>query len=239
MFKRFSAWYESLSSQSNEPKPTSSYSSQGEMLKSLGKEEEAGLCNPLTNIYAKQQIAGFDPENNLASENNIEVYLKAVEEEDHQHKLRKEGKDGRHSAFVDTQTPYEVKKFPAENDIDLEQILPTPGHAIITYPVEGKEGEDDYHQVYLGRKPSEKGPSECIFFDPSKKGGGVEKGNCDTLLKALLNEVSSHSDSKRPPKNVTVATTASSSFFYHKTNETLSAGKPTKQPDTQSNFVHR
>lgn len=170
MFKRFSAWYESLSSQSNEPKPTSSYSSQGEMLKSLGKEEEAGLCNPLTNIYAKQQIAGFDPENNLASENNIEVYLKAVEEEDHQHKLREEGKDGRHSAFVDTQTPYEVKKFPAENDIDLEQILPTPGHAIITYPVEGKEGEDDYHQVYLGRKPiSEKGPSECIFLIHQKR----------------------------------------------------------------------
>ncbi|ARG98022.1 hypothetical protein [Legionella micdadei] len=217
MFKRLSNWYESLvSDPSSEPKPTSQYSSQDEMLRAVGRDDEAGLCNPLTNIYAKKQIAGSNPRENFSSETNVDVYLKAVEEEDHQQKLREEGKDGKHSAFVDTQTPYQVKTFPAGKEIELDEVLPTQGHAIITYPVEGKDGGDDYHQVYLGRRlPSGEGKSECISFDSSRKGGGVKEGSCNELLKEFLENVSTRPELNRPSKKVTVATT-SSTLFHRK-----------------------
>lgn len=193
-------------------KPNSTYSTQGEMLKALGKEEEDGLCNPLTNLFAKNQITGTH-ETDVLSKTNKAAYLAAVLEENHQDELRRKGADGKHSAFVDTQTPFEVQSIPAGEvpNLKVDAVLPTPGHAIITFPVEDPAGSDAYHQVYLGKISD----TDCVSFDAERE-GGRKKGNCQELFNDFVKSMSTRQDRNRPPKVVTVATT---SFFSSKTAE--------------------
>jgi len=188
----------------------SRYSSQAEMLKSLGRENEPALCNSLTNLFTNYQITGTK-KYDIFSKNNGDAYISAVLYEDHQKELRLNGLDGRHSAFVDTQTPYCVHQIPAKEAVNLkvETILPTPGHAMLTYPVDG-DNVDDYHQVYLGRLPKSK--STCVSFDSEIK-GGTKQGDCQELLSDFLKQMSVSEDSNRPPK---VFYAATSSFFADK-----------------------
>ncbi|BCA95114.1 hypothetical protein TUM19329_14750 [Legionella antarctica] len=190
--------------------PESTYSTQGKMLKALGREKEAGLCGPLANLYARNQITGTN-ETDVLSKKNTEVYAAAVAEEHLQHALRQQGQDGKHSAFVVTKTPHEVQTFAAEavKDLNVDSVLPTPGHTIITFPVEDPwEKSDTYHQVYLGKLNDK----ECLIFDAEREGGS-KKDNCQALFSEIVNAMSTRPDSSRPRKVATIATT---SFFAPK-----------------------
>lgn len=188
----------------NQPDMHSGYSSQEEMLRSLHREDEPGLCNALTNLYVESQITN---QPDIFTKSNKDVYIDARIEEQHQNVLRKEGKDGKHAAFVDTNTDFEVIAIPVKNNVmlDVNDILPTQGHAIITYPVESHMVHDPYHQVYLGRLEDD----NCQSFDASLR-GGKKIGGCQELLNNFTDQMSTRTDTNRPPKYVTIAT---SSFF--------------------------
>lgn len=180
----------------------STYRSQGEMLKVLGREDEDGLCNPLTNLFAKNQITG-DPKTDILSKSNKEAYVAAVLEENHQDELRNKGADGKHSAFVDTHTPFKVQTIPAEEAVKLkvDTVLPTSGQVIITFPVEDERGSDAYHQVYL-----RKNEKECLSFDAEREGGS-KRGDCRELFNDFVKSMSTKQDNNRPRKEVTIAST--------------------------------
>jgi hypothetical protein len=175
------------------------FSSQKEMQKALSDNQQAGLlCCPLTNLYVQDT-------NGLLTKSNLEVFKASLLEEKHQDALREQGLDGKHSAFVDTKTPYVVKKIPVESisEITEQTVLPIPGHSIITYPINGSVGRDPYHQVYLGKLNE----GRCVSFDSDRQ-GSKKSGNCPDLLKEILESVSTKADDSRPPKRVTIASTS-------------------------------
>jgi hypothetical protein len=196
----------------NQPNQLSTYSSQEEMLQALGRENEPGLCSPITNLYTESKITNSP---DVLSQNNKDVYISSFIKEHHQEQLRQKGKDGKHAAFVDTNTEYKIHSIPTDATLtlDINEILPTPGHTMITYPIESRKGNDPYHQVYLGKIKED----ECLSFDPSLR-GGERKGNCQELLNNFRDQVSTSKDNNRPPKRVTIATT---SFFSTKESRSV------------------
>jgi hypothetical protein len=192
---------------STQPNLHTPYSSQAEMLQTLQREDEPGLCNPITNLYVESQITGKP---DIFSKSNKDVYIDARIEEHHQNILRQEGKDGKHAAFIDTNTDFKVISVPVHDNfsLDVNEILPTQGHTMITFPVENHIENDPYHQVYLGKLKDD----SCLSFDASIK-GGKRIGDCQDLLNDFADQMSKCNDSNRPPKLVTIAT---SSFFSNK-----------------------
>ncbi|KTC97646.1 hypothetical protein [Legionella erythra] len=184
----------------NNPGPAQQlFVSQGDMLQALKKDDESGLCGPLTNMVAEEHLQGAE-QTTLFSKTNEVVYYQAVDVEHHQDIIRQTDRsNGKHSAFVDTKTPFEVDKIPAK---DLDKLtLPELGeHNLITFPVEGQvKGEDPYHQIYFRRQPQ-----GCVKFDAEEK-YGEKKGDCQVLFDAFKKSVASQPDPSRPPKQIIVA----------------------------------
>lgn len=214
MFKKIADYWNTPSDSSktpisNQPDLHTPFSSQAEMLQALHRENEPGLCNSITNLFVESQIT---KKPDITTKSNKDVYIEARIEEHKQNILRQEGKDGKHAAFVDTNTDYKVITIPVDNSfsLDVNQILPTQGHTIITFPVESHTVNDPYHQVYLGKLEN----GNCQSFDASLR-GGKRMGNCQDLLSTFTDQMSKCTDTNRPPKLVTVAT---SSFFSNSKN---------------------
>lgn len=129
-----------------------------------------GLCVPLTNLYAKSKIAG---EKTDFLDDRRHAYIAAVEEENHQLELAKEGKDADHSAFVDLKVAHQdVQVDEKELTDNFPQTFAQTRHALITYPT----NRGDWHMVYFGREKD-----HCSFFDANKLGGEI-KGPCPNLM---------------------------------------------------------
>ncbi len=212
------ALFEYLRAKPTSPTPkqpdfSSTYSSQEEMFSALNRRFEQGLCSPLTNLFAKSQIKDTP---DILSKSNKDVYIDAVLHEDHQMRLRQEGKDGKHSAFIDTKIDYAVKTISVDDqlDLDMNQILPEPGHTMITYPVDDTNGKDSYHQVYMRKFIN----NQCLSFDASRS-GGIKRGDCQELLTEFIEHMSTMKDGNRPPKRVIVATSSFSFFSGQQTSE--------------------
>jgi hypothetical protein len=184
--------------------------SQGDMLQALKKDDEEGLCGPLTNIVAKEHLRGAE-KTSLFSQTNEDVYYQAVDVEHHQEVIRQKDRgNGKHSAFLDTKTPFVVDKIPAE-DVDKLTLPELGEHNLITFPVEGiVKGEDPYHQIYFRRQ--QKG---CVKFDAEEK-YGEKKGDCQVLFDAFKKSVAGRPDPSRPPKQIIVARSLN---FFQAVNE--------------------
>lgn len=153
-----------------ESKPVYGFTTQKRIL--LAKQEERGLCNPLTNLYLKSRLAN-EPADFLA--NDETAYCRAVEEENHQHELRQAGEeDARHSGFLAmgvTHEHIEIDKCALAKD-KLEEVYSRDCHSLISYPI----AENKAHMVYFGKKGH-----KCYFFDANFIGGKL-KGDCSTLI---------------------------------------------------------
>ncbi|MFC7781267.1 hypothetical protein ACFQY6_06240 [Legionella taurinensis] len=176
--------------------------SQGDMLHALNKGEENGLCGPLTNMVAEEHLRGAK-KTTLFSQSNETVYYKAVEVEGHQDAIRNiDRSNGKHSAFIDTETPFLVDQIPAAKLKSLT-LNDLGEHNLTTFPVEGEaKGSDPYHQIYFKRQEK-----DCVKFDAEER-YGEKKGNCQELFDAFKKSVSTQPDPSRPPKNVIVARSA-------------------------------
>ncbi|KTD49754.1 hypothetical protein Lrub_0382 [Legionella rubrilucens] len=186
--------------------------SQGDMLHALNKDDENGLCGPLTNMVAEEHLRGAK-KTTLFSQSNETVYYKAVEVESHQEDIRKiDRSNGKHSAFIDTETPFQVDQIPAAN-LNSLTLNDLGEHNLITFPVEGEaKGSDPYHQIYFKRQQK-----DCVKFDAEQR-HGEKKGNCQELFDAFKKSVSTGSDPSRPPKQVIVARNVG---FFPAVNESL------------------
>lgn len=128
---------------------------QADILKAHGENGKGeGLCAPLANLYAKHQL-GMQSSRFL---HDPEVaYKEAVIEENHQEDLLDQHKDGLHSAFVDSNTPYSVEVVPIAEVIDEEKLAqhigPVPVDSLITFPV----SPDEKHMIYLGKDDKDRG----------------------------------------------------------------------------------
>ena len=128
---------------------------QADILKAHGEEGQAeGLCSPLSNLYAKYRLGLITSE---FMEDPEVAYVQAVIEENHQQDLIEQNMDGEHSAFVDSGTPYIIKKV-TFNDVSNEeklnqQIGTKPVDTLINFPVTGSVD----HMIYLGRDDKGKG----------------------------------------------------------------------------------
>ncbi len=142
------------------------FSNQSDVLSHVNPEErEKGLCAQLANLYTKEQMA----ESNTGSPtflngNSQEIYDAALKERRHQEQLFKEGKDGLHSAFVDSKTPYLVSTDKIKvSDLTSESLAKLvdkagPNH-IVTYPV--KNAAPSQHTIAFGKS---KDRQSCYSF---------------------------------------------------------------------------
>ena len=127
-------------------------------------DTQGGLCAPLSNLYAKHRL-GLESDDFLSHPDV--AYRKAVTEEKHQSALSQEGKDGLHSAFVDSGVRYETTEVPTKaiaSAHELDKLLSKHPHVLLTYPT--RDGGGKKHMIYLGRSTSQW--DKCYQYDANR-----------------------------------------------------------------------
>ncbi|HHT0592271.1 TPA: hypothetical protein ACTXXA_000934 [Legionella anisa] len=197
----FGKMFNFFSENTKETNTSQGFTNQADVISHVNPEPgEKGICAQLANLYTKYQMDGAksNPPDFLKGSPQ-EIYDAALKERRHQEDLFKHGKDGLHSAFVDSKAPYcsssNTVKVSDLNSESLAQIVDEAGpNSIVTYPV--KNAGRARHTIAFGKS---KNGESCYSFSANFP----PKEHPCTAFKELANEIKQLGD---PDKPVIIAT---------------------------------
>ncbi|STY28928.1 Uncharacterised protein [Legionella wadsworthii] len=187
-------------SSKKESEPAREFTSQEDVLRQVTPEPgEKGICTQMANLFTKYQIDGCDSATpDFLKGTPQEIYDAVLKERRHEEELFKAGKDGLHSAFVDSNSTFFVSTDTVKtSDLTDESITrlvadSRPNH-IVTYPI--KDEPSSQHTVAFGKTQD----GQCYEFSANST---PKKHSCDSF-KALVKELREIGD---PDKPVIIAT---------------------------------